>query len=151
MGFLIPLGIKINFLFYPWSAQSRRGQELPAWEKICRLRYTTKYQAKLMYGNWLLLHLPSRSHLHADTFHWQQGGRSQRKVFFWVSNGSDKTEAGKRRDTLRMPTCHEITWMALHCSGWEGRSEQASEENSVTWDRTASDYLQYHRYTCIWL
>ena len=81
MGFLIPLGIKINFLFYPWSAWSRRGLELPAWEKICRLRYTTKHQAKLMYGNWLLLHLPSRSHLHADAFHWQQGETSQRKVF----------------------------------------------------------------------
>lgn len=81
MGLLIPLGIKINFLFYPWSAQSRRGLELWAWEKICRLRYTTKHRAKLMYGNWLLLHLPSQSRLHADTFHWQQGERSQRKVF----------------------------------------------------------------------
>lgn len=99
MGFLIPLGIKINFLFYPWSAQSRTGLQLPAWEKICSLRYTTMYQAKLMYGKWLLLHLPSTSHLHTDAFHWQHGKKSQKNVrtrFLWVSRGTDKEEARKR-------------------------------------------------------
>lgn len=148
MGFLIPLRIKINFLFYPWSAQSRRGLELPAWEKFCRLMYTTKHQAKPTYGNWLLFHLPSRSHPHSFVFDWQQGGRSQRKV----SSGCQRVLIRRRHGgMLRMPTCHESPWMRLRGSGWEGRSKEGKGEKEGTqWPEIITLQIMYCT-TFFWL
>lgn len=125
MGFLIPLGIKINFLFYPWSVWNQRGLELPAWEKLCRFRYTSKHQAKLLYGKRLLF--------------------SRCPMVLIQRQGHGKTAN----------VCQHVTSQPdWDSSGPEGRfqgGERGEAENSVTWDHTTSDYLQYHCNTYIWL
>lgn len=110
-----PWGIKINFLFYPWSARPRRGLELQAWKRFCRLRYTTKHPAQLMYGNWQLLHMPPGSHLRhrhiSLTGRGAKPGGGRKKSSLSV-NGSSKK--GKRPDgetCYILPRCHESSWM----------------------------------------
>lgn len=141
MGFLIPLGIKINFLFCPWSAWSWRGWSYQLGKKSADSGTLPSTKPKLTYGNWLLLHLPSRSHLHRH-ISWQREDRSQ----ITVCSGCQMVLL-RRRQGNEEPryVCQHVTsepgWACTIVNeGTVQRGERGEAENSVTWDPTASDY-----------
>lgn len=113
MGFIISLGIKINFLFYPWSARSGRGLELPAWEKT--LQTQVHYGAQSQVNVWeshapsLALQItPPRRHISLPAWR-EKPGKSLSRTPKGV-----RKKAAKRRDVFWMPTRHESTtlvWM----------------------------------------
>lgn len=144
MRFLIPLGIKINFLFYPWSALNQSGLGLPSWEN---LRTPPSTKSSQCMGMDRSSTCPG-DHISSQIHYWMTGETEKDKSLFWVSNGPVKKDVVK---WLNMPTCHESIWTGLFSTrGKVQRGERVELENPVTWDHTTTDYLQYHCYIKAW-
>lgn len=123
MRFLILLGIKVNFFLLPLICSEQEGLRVASLGT--NLQTQVHYQAPSQANVWELTApslglqiTPSQRHI-SLTARREKPSNSP----FSLSNGPDKKEAGKRRDMLRMPTCHESTWIGLHCTRQETRSD----------------------------
>ena len=130
MGFIISLGIKINFLFYPWSAWSRRGLEFPVWEKT--LQTEVHYQGRSQVIVWEMPAPPLTFEITHPCKHISLLSLCEKpeETLLRMSKWAPKKEEGKRRDMLCLPKCHESTVVFWRRREVHGGGRELSELGS---------------------
>ena len=132
MRFLIPLGIKVNFFLLPLICSEQEGLRVASLGT--HLQTQVHYQAPSQANVWELTAPSLALQITPPQRHISLTARREKpsKSPFSLSNGPEKREAGERRDMLRMPKCHESTWIGLHCTRQETRSDEGRVERPRT-------------------